>query len=260
MQITEREEEREKRILAMLLQDDTLVHLDNLPAWIDSPALSSLLTAHTFSGRMLGVTRNLKLPNNLTLVGTGNNVQATGEVSKRMVPIRLQPRTPNPEERRDFHHPDLRGYVRQRRRDVLETLLGLIENWLKGGRPMCPNRLGGFESWSAAIGGILGMNGFTHWRTNESAWRALSNPQGEETAAFVALWWERYGDAQVSPTTLLEMAESEGLFEHITSRKGAGVSFGRMLQRHTDTPVLDWVVRYERRNNRPCYRLEKQGA
>lgn len=31
MQITDREEEREKRILAMLLQGETLMHLDNLP-------------------------------------------------------------------------------------------------------------------------------------------------------------------------------------------------------------------------------------
>ncbi|MFN3684838.1 MAG: hypothetical protein ACK41F_13035 [Fimbriimonadaceae bacterium] len=32
MQITDREEEREKRILAMLLEGETLMHLDNLPA------------------------------------------------------------------------------------------------------------------------------------------------------------------------------------------------------------------------------------
>jgi len=148
MQITEREEEREKRILAMLLQGETLMHLDNLPHYIDSVSLASLLTAHVFGGRVLGLSRMVKLANHLTVVGTGNNVAASGEIAKRIVPILIEPTSAHPEARADFQHPDLRAYVRQRRRTVLECLLGLVENWLAAGRPRHPRRLGGFESWS----------------------------------------------------------------------------------------------------------------
>ena len=86
MQITDKEEEREKRIVAMLLQGESLMHLDNLPEYIDSASLASLLTSHFLASRILGYSRTVKLRNNLVIVGTGNNVRASGEITKRRGP------------------------------------------------------------------------------------------------------------------------------------------------------------------------------
>jgi hypothetical protein len=259
MQITEREEEREKRIIAMLIQGETLMHLDNLPTFIDSPSLSSLITAHTFGGRLLGFSRNVKLPNNLTLVGSGNNVQASGEVAKRIVPIMLQPATAHPEARRDFQHPDLRAYVRSQRKAVLSCLLGLVENWLAAGRPMHEDRLGGFESWSGAVGGILQVNGLKAWRGNERAWQAQADPRGSELAAFVEAWHEAFGQAQVSPKELRALAEQHEMFNYVFARRtpqAVSVAFGRLLQRYTDTPVGEWFIRRGGAESHALYHLE----
>lgn len=260
MQITEREEEREKRILAMLLQGETLMHLDNLPHYIDSPALASLLTTQFFLGRILGFSRNVSLPNNLTLVGTGNNVQASGEIAKRVVPIMIEPTSANPEARSDFQHPDIRTYARQQRHVVLECLLGLVENWLAAGRPRHPNRLGGFETWSETIGGILQVNGLRAWRTNEAGWRERANPGGSEMEAFVKAWHEGFGSREVEPQELRDLARSCNLFGHIFAKRtdaAINVAFGRMLSRHTDMPVASWYIRRSGTSNHQKYHLEE---
>ncbi len=246
MQITDREEEREKRILAMLLQGETLMHLDNLPSYIDSPALASLLTTQRFLGRLLGYSRNVSLPNHLTIVGTGNNVQASGEIAKRIVPILIEPTSAHPEARTDFRHPDIRAYVRRQRRTVLECLLGLVENWLAAGRPTCSDRLGGFESWSEVVGGILQVNGLRAWRTNEGEWRRRADARGEEMAAFVEAWHEAFGATERTPRELLDLARQQEFFNDIMARatpQAVGAAFGRMLGRHVDRPVRQWFIR-----------------
>jgi hypothetical protein len=260
MQITDREEEREKRILAMLLQGETLMHLDNLPAYIDSPALSSLLTTQCFLGRILGFSRNVSLPNNLTIVGSGNNVQASGEIAKRVVPIMIEPTSANPEARTDFQHPDIRAYVRQRRRLVLECLLGLVENWLAAGKPSHPNRLGGFENWSQTIGGILQVNGLRAWRTNEVDWRKRADSRGEDMEAFVSAWHQAFGVGEADPKQLRQLAKDCNFFQHIFAKRteeAVSVAFGRMLSRHTDTPVGSWYIRRCGASNHTKYHLQE---
>jgi DNA polymerase-1 len=260
MQITEREEEREKRILAVLLQGETLMHLDNLPPYVDSPALASLLTTKDFQGRVLGISRNVSLPNNLTIIGTGNNVQASGEIAKRIVPIMIEPTSANPEARTDFQHPDIRAYVRQQRRTVLECLLGMVANWLASGRPRHANRLGGFENWSEIIGGILQSNGLRQWRTNEAEWRERANPGGSEMDAFVRAWHTAYGSQEVVPQVLRELARQCNVFGQVFAKRSdpaVNVAFGRMLSRHIDTPVASWHIRRTGASNHACYHLEE---
>ena len=260
MQITEREEEREKRILAMLLQGETLMHLDNLPHYLDSTSLSSLLTAHVFGGRVLGVSRTVKLANHLTLVGTGNNVAASGEIAKRIVPIMIEPTSAHPESRKDFQHADLRAYVRKHRRTVLECLLGLVENWLAAGRPRHPNRFGGFESWSETVGGILQVNALRKWRTNEADWRRLADPRGAEMEAFVEAWHEAHSAAEATPKELRDLAQQNELFGYIFARRSEqaiNVAFGRMLHRHADQPVGKWFIRRTPFGHTSRYRLEE---
>ena len=262
MQITEREEEREKRILAMLLAGETLMHLDNLPRYIDSASLSSLLTAHVFGGRVLGASRTVKLVNNLTIVGTGNNVAASGEIAKRIVPIMIEPTMAHPESRTDFQHPDVRGHVRQHRRLILECLLGMVENWLAAGRPKHPDRFGGFESWSETIGGILEVNGLRAWRTNEAKWRTQADQRGAEMEAFVRAWQQAFPDQQkdVGPKALRELAKSCNLFERIFAKRteaAVNVAFGRMLSHHVDAPIDKWFIRRAGASNHVRYYLEE---
>ncbi|NQT19530.1 MAG: bifunctional DNA primase/polymerase [Planctomycetes bacterium] len=258
MQITERDEERDKRVIGLLLAGETLVHLDNLPNYVDSAAISSLLTATTYSGRLLGANQILNLPNNLTLVATGNNVQASSEIIKRTVPIILQPTSAHPEERRDFAHEDLWQFVKAERRMVLECLLGMVENWLEAGRPEHGNPLGGFETWSHVIGGILQVNAQTEWRKNERRWRAANDPHGREMTEFVALWWDHNKEYEVTTVDLLQLASDNDMFAGIMAKRttqARGAAFGKMLRGHVDAPIDEWFVRW-RAGRKSKYYLE----
>ena len=137
-----------------------------------------------------------------------------------------------------------------------------MENWLAAGRPKCTNRLGGFENWSEAIGGILQVNGISGWRKNEAGWRQRADVKGEEMTAFVNAWHEKFKDETEpqTPKELQELAKEKELFSDIFARKsehGINVAFGRMLQRYIDTPVDKWFVRYSNDAHRPVYHLEK---
>jgi len=259
LQITDRDEERDKRLLALLLQGETIVHLDNLPPTVDSAALASILTATTYQGRILGASRIVCLLNTLTVVGSGNNTECSGEIAKRTVPIQLQPRTAHPEARKDFLHPNLRAHVKQSRRRILSVLLGMIENWLTQGRKPHKNRFGGFETWSETIGGILHTNCFNKWRTNEEEWRKSANPAGQEWEAFVQTWWARHSTAPVSVSELMGMADEMGVFQGAMSHKttrGRTTSFGTLLRRRTGTPIGSILIRREGCGTHSSYYLE----
>ena len=149
--------------------------------------------------------------------------------------------------------------MRERRVAILECLLGLVENWLAAGRPQHADKMGGFENWSEIVGGILGVNGFRAWRTNEAEWQARSNPKGAEMQNFVSLWHTTYGDVEVTSAELLSLVHQAGLFPEILAKRskhGIRCAFGQMLRRHVDTPIGKWVVGARSSGNQSLYRLE----
>ena len=261
IQLTGNEDEREKRVLSILLMGNTAVHLDNLSEFLDSPTLASLLTASVFQGRQLGGNRMLSLPNNLTVIGSGNNVKSTGEIAKRTVPICLQPLSDSPQNRKDFKHHDLEAYVTGARRRVLGALLGMVENWRSNRTPDGPVRLGGFERWAGVIGGIMQVNGFNDWMTNLREWAEGADPHGADLRAFVEAWSHQYASGSVTATELVMLAVNTGLFPDCLvsqTEKGRQISFSkRVLSRHVDTPVGRHVMRRKGSGNNAHYFLEE---
>ena len=259
MQLGDREEEREKRIMSVLVRGQGLLHLDNLSEFLDSPSLASLLTSSTYQGRILGSSSSPEIPNGLTVVGTGNNVHATGEIAKRIVPIRLLPTTDAPEDRVDFRHPDLFGYVTANRERVLAALGGFVEHWKAQGRPLHKGGFGGFERWTAVTGGILNAAGYPEWLTNMKDWRGEVDDTNQEFAEFVTVW-SRGGTestplpvttpghpgAWVNASVLYKLAIELDLFgflDRISGERGKKISFGRrVLTKLKGRPVGQWRV------------------
>lgn len=251
------EEEREKRIFAMLLSGETVLLLDNLSERIDSPALASLLTANVYRGRTLGRSHVAALPNLLTIVATGNNVEASSELSKRVVPIGLET-PPNPEHRNDFKHPDLPAYVARQRQQVLACLLGMVTNWREAGAPSGAVPFGGFEGWARAVGGILAMHGLPLWLTNAVAWRTSADEWASDLAVLVEAWAGLPG-RRVTAGEAFELAKREGVFADCTGHsdpaKGVMLFTKRVLSKLPERPVGLWRVRKLRSAGRTRYEL-----
>ena len=269
LRLTDNDDEMDKRILALLIRGRTMVHLDNLKGYIDSPVIASLLTARTYQGRVLGISQMAEPDNNLTVVGTGNNVGCTGEIAKRIIPIMLQPKTDAPEERTDFKHPDLWGYVRQHRRLVLSCLLGMVQNWLSAGQPSGSCPMGGFDRWAEVIGGIMAHHGYTKWLSNAKDWRNAANPVKSDLEALVEEWHKEHGtieapvggSASASVTDLVDIANRIEVFEDVLQGrrdKGAMTAFGmKVLSRSLNMPVKGFVIQRMGQSRPALYYLRK---
>jgi hypothetical protein len=231
MQLGRDEDEHDKRITAALRAGHTIIHLDNLHDALDSAPLASLLTSSVYQGRVLSRSELVSIPNGLTVVGTGNNVHATGEIAKRIVPIILQASTETPETRQDYSHPDIRGYAIAQRQRSLGALLGLVEAWRAAGRPLGETAFGGFERWSGVVGGIMRVAGYAEWLSSMSAWRGVVDDFGGDLATFVATWRARWGSEWVEAGDLYTLAVEDlelfgGFLDRAKNERGRRTIFG----------------------------------
>lgn len=256
MQISEREEETEKRITAAMRAGRPLLFFDNLRDFVDSPSFAALATASVWEGRILGSSVLGHWQNRASVVLTGNNVKATGELVKRTVPILLQPTSGAPEDRADFVHPDLPGWVRENRRRIWSAVLGLVEAWKAAGRPAGAPRFGGFEEWAAAVGGLLEGS---QWFGNASEWRRAADPHSEDLVLLVKAWSAEHGAALLQAQTVAELAHRLGLFPACFAKPGhaAAISFSRrVLHVAVDRPVEHWRIRRVGSGSSSYWRLE----
>lgn len=195
------DEERDKRICALLRRGETVAVADNLPAGeeIDSPALAMLGSARTYTGRILGKTQTGTFPNEMTLFMTGNNIGATGEIARRMVPIHLEADCANPQEKTGFAHPDPVAYARSRQRQVAEAIVGMVERFKDAGRPEFVGvTFGGFEAWARTVGGILTVSGSTGFLANLRAWQSSADEFSADAMALLGDWARDAGFASGS--------------------------------------------------------------
>lgn len=241
------EEERQKSIVALLRQGETIVHLDNLRDYLDSATISSLLTSTEFAARRLGVNESFPMPNDTILVTTGNNVKATQEIVRRSVPIWIIPTTDTPEARTDFRHPDLSAYVAEQRRDVLAALVSMVVRWRDGERPKGLVPKGSFDRWAEIVGGVLLFSGFAGWRSNERAWQRAADTAGEDLRTLADLWWGKHEGEKISTSQIFDLVEEAGVFPHVmkaNERAGRVLSLSRsVLAKNVDAPIGRWFLR-----------------
>lgn len=228
-------EEHDKRLISLLLCGASVVHLDNLSEYLDSAPLASLVTSHVYQARILGRSAVVSLPNHLTLVATGNNPRLSGELANRAVHIRLQTSEEDPARRVNFRHPDLPGWIAEERPRLMGALVGMILDWIDGGRLPGSVVMGGFEGWARTVGGILACQARAMGRVSTLLQEAASfvreqDDRQADLKALVGAWRERGGLA-MKPAELLSLARELELFTWIEGRspRAEQTAFGALL-------------------------------
>ncbi|MCZ2154731.1 MAG: hypothetical protein LC114_12660 [Bryobacterales bacterium] len=155
--LPEDEDDIRKMITAELVTGRPIVLIDNLneKRALDSSALASVVTQPTWTDRILGVTKMLSLENHALWMMTGNNPQLSGEMSRRCIRLRIDPRIDMPWLREGFRHPVVAEWARANRSALVHAALTLIQAWIAAGKPLHGRRLGSFEKWSEVMGGVL---------------------------------------------------------------------------------------------------------
>lgn len=206
-----RDEEWPKKITAILFSGPSLVVIDNVKYTLQSADLAALLTAKTWKDRVFGKnTETVILPNRATWVATGNNIQLGGDIPRRCIWIRIDPRQPKPHERKDFLHSNLTLWVSENRGRLLSALLTLCRAWYAAECPAYPApAFGSFETWTRTVGGILAHAGVTGFLENKDRLWEQSDTESTEWEVFLSSWLELYGSTPVTPKELVRNIEAE---------------------------------------------------
>lgn len=215
------EEEVRKKLSAELAMGRPIVLLDNLPEKrvTDSATLASVLTAETWTDRLLGATRMLTLPNRAVWLCSANNPRFSLELVRRSVRIRIDPKQDMPWHRSGFRHDPVMDWARDNRPKLVRALLTLIRGWVAAGRPAGKQSLGSFESWARVVGGILEVAGIDGFLANSTAFCAEADEEGEAWRGFTKAWWEKFGP---TPVRVLELNELCDVHELLVRERGDG--------------------------------------
>jgi hypothetical protein len=206
--------------------------LDNLRGRLDSPSLEAFLTCDYWTDRILGSSKKGKWRVRTAVALTANNLRLTKDLERRQVLIRIVSRTPEPELRNDFKIPSLPDHIAQRRERLLWSLCVILQNWLAQGRPAGKHRLGSFERWSEAIGGLLDSAeiGSEFLATKRTAVVGDREP------------WQLFVEAWVASTVPLQRQSANELVRFARSvginlaDQGPAKSLGRQLWKQHERP------------------------
>jgi len=145
--------------------------LDNVKKSFKSSHFASLLTSDTFRGKVLYQTAMTTFDNRLILLVTGNGLILDRDMARRSIFINLA----DVNQRRSFRHSNLRTWVKKNLREIVKSVLMLVQAWVAAGMPKVDNVLPSFEAWSQVVGGIIDT-------TYQDGWAVLMAGRDEEAA------------------------------------------------------------------------------
>jgi putative DNA primase/helicase len=149
----ETREEFEKRLGTVLMRGDAIIAIDNCDLPLEGETLNQALTQPMLQVRILGKSEMPKVLTAAVVCATGNNLLPKGDVVRRSIICRLDPKCARPELRQYDFKPI--AYAKENRAQLVVDILTLLKAWHNKGRPFQPAELQSFENWSNTIRGCI---------------------------------------------------------------------------------------------------------
>lgn len=244
-----------KQITSVLLGSTRVVRIDNIADVVDSPSLARALTTLIWEDRVLGGNKIARVPVRCTWIGTGNNVTTSSEISRRIVPIRIDPNDERPQDRKGFKHDNLRLWARTNRGSLIAAALTLIRAWHNDGQRSGTVAFGSYEEWSAVLGGILDFAGIDGFLANMQEPDEAVDAELMVWQEFIQGWWGTHKQRLVLTKDLLDLAWQSNIPLRSTSPHAQKVELGMAIRkqrgrviagkkvvckRNSDTKVMGW--------------------
>ena len=140
--------EERKRLMSALLAGNQIICIDNIENNFQSETLCSVLTMPFLEDRLLGKTQMVSASTQVSFLATGNNVTVVGDLTRRVLPITIDPQCEKPYERNfDLHLPT---YIAAHRVELVIAALTILRAYHVAGRPKQTfgTAFGSFEKWS----------------------------------------------------------------------------------------------------------------
>lgn len=215
MPYTNDAEECRKRITGALKTPKAIQIVDDVPVRVPlgNSVWCALLTAASWEDRELGASKILRLPSRSQWIWTGNNVELLGDITARILHIRLETDLEHPETRTGFTIPDLLGHVRAHRADYVRDALTVLRAWVVAGRPNADAvHLGGFEAWARIIGAVihwLGLGDVTATQREYAARCVAGLGDAGPLLTFMRAWGSEFGGEGRSASDVIRLVQAE---------------------------------------------------
>ena len=142
----ETREEAEKRLSTLLMRGDPIIALDNCEGPLEGVVFNQALTQQWANLRILGQSKAIRARCASLITATGNNLVIKGDLTRRSVVCRLDPKVERPELRQFTYDPI--ADAKDNRGELVAAALTILRAYHVAGRPNRPPRLQSFEQWS----------------------------------------------------------------------------------------------------------------
>jgi len=151
MKYAETDEEAAKTALAVLMEGDAVVLIDNIERPLQGDWLCTILTSETFRQRMLGRTEMVSVPTTTLWLATGNQLVIAGDLRTRALLCRIDAKVEHPDQR-EFAH-DLREWMTVKRPELVAAGLTVMRAFIATGQRVADfvKPMGRFERWSELV-------------------------------------------------------------------------------------------------------------
>jgi putative DNA primase/helicase len=146
-------EEFEKRLSVQLMMGRQIIAIDNITQELDGDLLNQSITQEKVDLRILGQSRAVTTRCSTVNTATGNNLKLVGDLTRRALIARLDPKTDRPELRQFNYHPLIDA--RENRGELVAAALTIMKAYHVAGRPNRPPQLQSFEEWSDTVRGAM---------------------------------------------------------------------------------------------------------
>jgi hypothetical protein len=210
------EAETEKRLVAQLMNGTPLFSIDNVNGELGGDFLCQAVEQHVLELRVLGLSKIVRVEaGGFTIYASGNNLQVCGDLCRRAITSRLDPRMERPHMRQFKQNPI--DKILADRGKYIAACLTICRAYIVAGRPKRADRLASFEGWSDLVRSALIWLGKADCVDSME----LIHSEDPERAVLVEVlqcWVAETGVGQYHRTTLASLVETaeakvDGSFE-----------------------------------------------
>jgi hypothetical protein len=236
------DEETKKLMLAIALAGDRVVLWDNLHYPFGGAPIDLAITAGTVRDRVLGASEMRSAPWTAVIFATGQNITYKGDITRRVIPIRLDAQSEHPEHRTGFTRPDLMDWVARERPRLLVAAITVLRAYVVAGRPARKKmrELGSFGEWTDLVCGALMWLSQVDPATAQDAIESADDEDRQTLARLLTAWRAEFGAAARTISGALASERSTDLHDALHALDpqwdGRGAPsikrIGRALRRH----------------------------
>jgi len=161
------------------------------------------LTQSIVRTRILGESRAPEISTGAFVAATGNNLVLVGDLTRRALLCRLDPKVERPETRVFDWEPV--AVAKSKRAKYVGAALTVLRAFYVAGRPNAPAPLGSFEAWSDLVcGALIWLGGVNPIESMEELRRA--DPRLDDITSMIAQWRAVMGAERVTVAEVIGQA------------------------------------------------------